>query len=418
MGLGFRGQSMACKIDITQNAYWQQITADHFVTAEELANLGEKAALTHSQSLDTVTFFLPLVLKHNGNIPVHAIDVVALNKKLCSGLLRDLNKKIEELVPLIKFEFNFGPGFTVTKGGLFNHGDVIDEARQSFRAKLGLSGNQADENTKISRQQLDEILFDILKRQVGKRLKPDQEHAYRAELKSYVDIRLQGAKFSFTLEDTLKIAYVWVLDFKEEVDIPTDGEADANQSVVSMRMSAQGPFASTCGVYTVVSVIESLGAFAEFKRKYYIGTLADLDRRTFELMRPYAIPNRNPYALDQFREQGMSVYAIPDLGNKILQQLGMNSTMEFSQVEASHDMTPDFFKNYPWGFIDTVQTEVGPHAIHVLSYNAESDRVQYYDPIGTDGNINVKELPLAQFNRLHVRYGDSTNLITFVKRKK
>lgn len=54
------------------------------------------------------------------------------------------------------------------------------------------------------------------------------------------------------------------------------------------------------------------------------------------------------------------------------------------------------------GFIATINTDVGPHAVHVLDCDRRTHSVRYYDPMGADGQSNVKEVTLEEFNRIRI----------------
>lgn len=92
----------------------------------------------------------------------------------------------------------------------------------------------------------------------------------------------------------------------------------------------------------------------------------------------------------------------------MLQRAGfMQFFLSLSPIEIHNDFSEMFFRVYrQQGFIVTIDTNVGPHAVHVLGYDRSTHMVRYYDPIGLDGQDNVKELSLDEFNRLRITDGE------------
>ena len=259
----------------------------------------------------------------------------------------------------------------------------------------------------LNGDQIFTALFDVLTTQLKGRFWPEQYPLYQAELAEYIAPELEGGSGALYMNELFYAGYKWVLDFKEEIDIPEGEEPTGETQFQSIRETAQGPFASTCGVYAVLSLFESLGLLEEFKEQYNVHTYADLDRITFEFLKEHATyPEIMNPSLSIFRNQGMQVSSLLDLARELAQTFGINRRFFFRQIEIQNNLNEFFFRGYPNGFIAAIDTNVGPHAVHVLGYDRSTHMVRYYDPIGADGQNNVKELSLVEFNRLRIKVGE------------
>lgn len=303
--------------------------------------------------------------------------------------------------------------YAVSKGGASDHNRIISEVRGRMIAHFGFDLIHAiSGNIRLNGDQIFTALFDVLTTQLKGRMWPEQYPLYQAALAEYIEPRLAAEGGTLTMSDLFDKGYRWVLDFKEEIDIAENGESTGEFATI--RETAQGPFASTCGVYAILSIFEAMGQLEAFKEEYNVHTYADLDRTTFELMKPYA-PLPQIYRSSNFRSQGMGVRSAPDLANEIPQKLGINERFSFSQVAVEDDLDESFFRRYRrYGFIAAISTDVGPHAVHVLGYDRRSHMVRYYDPIGADGRDNVKELSLDEFNAHRLTQG-AFALLTIVE---
>jgi len=296
----------------------------------------------------------------------------------------------------------------VTKGGRSDHTEIISEVKwrlvENFRGDLG--GKTMDDLL-LNGDQIFTAYFDVLTTQLKGRLWPEQYPLYQAALARYLEPLIKGRGRAMYVGELFQASYEWVLNFKEEIDIPEGDEPAGEEEFESIKKTAQGPFASTCGVYALLSLFESMGKLQEIKEEYGIHTYAELDRATFDFMKDYAtysevsIPN-----IQLFRNQGMPVRSLLTLAGDIAATIGMNGSVTFGQIEMRGNLNEVFFGGYPNGFIATISTDVGPHAVHVLGYDKRTRMVSYYDPIGADGRSNVKQLPLAEFNKLRLKTGE------------
>jgi len=296
----------------------------------------------------------------------------------------------------------------VTKGGRSDHADIISEVKwrlaENFRDDLG---EGSIDELLINGDQIFTAYFDVLTTQLKRRLWPEQYPLYQAAFARYIEPLIKGGSDAMYVGELFQASYEWVLNFKEEIDIPEGDEPAGEEEFESITKTAQGPFASTCGVYAIFSLFESMGKLQEIKEQYGIHTYAELDRATFEFMKDNAtyseimIPN-----IQLFRNQGMPVGSLLTLARDIADTLGMDGSVTFRQIEMRGNLSEVFFGGYPNGFIATISSDVGPHAVHVLGYNRRTRMVSYYDPIGADGRSNVKQLPLAEFNKLRLKTGE------------
>lgn len=147
---------------------------------------------------------------------------------------------------------------TVTKGGSSDHRDVISEVRERLVAHLGIDPLSAlVGQVQLNGDQVFTALFDVLTTQLKGRMWPEQYPLYQAELARYIAPQLEGGGGIWYMYELFYVGYKWVLDFKEEIDIPEGEEPPGETQFQSIRETAQGPFASTCGVYAVLSLFES-----------------------------------------------------------------------------------------------------------------------------------------------------------------
>lgn len=247
--------------------------------------------------------------------------------------------------------------------------------------------------------QFKDALFDILTRQLESKLPAENYDQYRQELSTYIDSQIKGWEsshqkdFILNIHNLYVIAYEWTLDFKEDIDISSPGEANRDEPFVSFMTTAQGPYSSTCGLYAVFSFLENQGIGQQVKDKLGVSTYGDLDLKTGEIIKENGIREEHMMDAPIFRQQGMTFSSMTEVAKKMTNGTSIQITLI---NDASEDIS-EVLKSYPDGLVATISTKVGPHAINVISIS--NNNVLYYDPIGKDGVINIHMENIDDFNK-------------------
>jgi hypothetical protein len=179
-------------------------------------------------------------------------------------------------------------------------------------------------------------------------------------------------------------------DFKEQVDIPQKNEPSNKILMPSIRYAAQGPFATTCTVYTALSMFEKLGHL-----KKLIGPNAsygDVDRYTAKQL-----------------AAGDYGQSFPDLLKYMNRESHQGKWQHwFVSVQIDDENLETFLNKLPnSGMIMAINHELGPHVVHITQFDSKLKTVTFYDPIGKDGQANLKTMSIEALKKIIFR--DQTN---------
>lgn len=412
------------EIDFSKGTYWTKVVSDNKITSSEIRRLARRGSGLSKEEAAKARIYLEALLDSSpdGYIDVKKIDVSVLDKiaqsdldkkskeldatdkTLPENISKDVLEKVvrslssmsgglsKSIFEKLKLSSNF-----VSKGGSSDNSKIIQDQLN----KIGESNSGEDSKDLtcqiLSEEEFKEALFDMLKAKLKGRMTPEEEAPLKNSLYAYLETKLKGSSFELNTENLSK-AYAWLLDFTEEIDVPDAEEAEGSEEFESVRTAAQGKFSTTCTLYAVISLIESCGEIKDFKSAFNQKSYGDLDLYTAQLIEAWGDYNTEDFG--SFRSQGLTMEEANSIACEIGAKVGLK--FEFKAEEISVNIE-NLIENHEEGVLVVINTEVGPHAIHVIK--CEKGNVIYYDPIGKDGTYNIKMIPSEDFDNILIRGG-------------
>lgn len=367
-------------ISIANNKYYRRIIKDGKISTQEIAGFNRKNSGLSEKKAKRAREYLKEIKGNYSQLNCKKINIAQMQKSI-NG---------EVVFPSYYIGF---PG-NVSKMGSSNHWNVFFQVKRNIAKSLGVKLADVESHV-LTEKQFKSALFSMVRKKLGKRLKPKLHATYRKAFYEYLNKRKSLSNLKLTVGNLYHKLFSHVIDFLEESDIPETGEASNQASFSTVTRTAQGPFSTTCGIYAVISQIEKHGKLIQFKQKSNLKTYGDLDRYTSHLLINNAeYPNSafRPFNEPLFRSQGLSMERLTKIANNIGKQLSVSFTKK--QIK-DDDCVPALLKKYPEGIVVAIDTKVGPHAVNVIAF--KNGNVVYYDPIGKDGRNNVKTMPEREF---------------------